>query len=64
MSSDLDPASVADEGPNRRTFVKRMAMTGAFAVPLVTSFSMSGLMSSASAQASNQSGGSSNQPLP
>jgi hypothetical protein len=59
MSSELDPQAAGD-GSDRRTFIRRMAMTGAFVVPTVATFSMSGLMSSASAAVSNQSGGPSN----
>ena len=42
---------LTDEGgTDRRQFIKRVAITSAFAVPVVTSFSMTGLsMNSASA---------------
>ncbi len=44
------------DASDRRQFIKRVAITSAFAVPVVTSFSMTGLsISSASAQTSNLS---------
>ncbi len=44
-------------GPtDRRQFIKRVAITSAFAVPVVTSFSMTGLsVNTASAQTANSS---------
>jgi hypothetical protein len=54
-SDDID-AALADIDPDRRAFLKRMAITVAVA-PVVTSFSMAALSSqSAYAQASNLSG--------
>jgi hypothetical protein len=42
---------------DRRSFIKRMAIGAAFATPIVTSFSMSGMaVNTAAAQASNLSG--------
>jgi hypothetical protein len=42
--------------PSRRTFIKRVAIGAAFAAPIVSSFSMSGLNTAgAAALASNQS---------
>jgi hypothetical protein len=47
--------------PSRRTFIKRVAIGAAFATPIVSSFSMSGLsVNSAAAQTSNLSGGTGN----
>lgn len=43
--------------PSRRTFVKRVAIGAAFATPVVSSFSMSGINSVYA-----QTGGSPNQP--
>ena len=43
--------------PSRRAFIKRVAIGAAFAAPIVSSFSMSGLNTAgAAALASNQSG--------
>lgn len=53
---EIDPA-LADIDPDRRAFLKRMAI-GAAAAPVVTSFSMAALSSQpAYAQASNLSPG-------
>ena len=47
--------------PSRRTFIKRVAVGAAFATPIVSSFSMSGLsVNAAAAQTSHQSGHSGN----
>jgi hypothetical protein len=44
------------DASDRRQFIKRVAITSAFAVPVVTSFSMTGLsINSASAATSNLS---------
>jgi hypothetical protein len=43
--------------PSRRTFIKRIAIGAAFATPIITSFSMSGMAANtAAAQSSNLSG--------
>ena len=43
--------------PSRRTFIKRVAIGAAFATPIITSFSMSGMAANAAAaQSSNLSG--------
>jgi hypothetical protein len=46
-----------EDTTDRRRFIKRVAITSAFAVPVVTSFSMTGLSlnSASAAPASNQS---------
>jgi hypothetical protein len=41
MADDLD--DVFDEGTDRRTFIRRIAIGAAFMVPAVSSFSMTGL---------------------
>jgi hypothetical protein len=48
---------------NRRSFLKKAVIGGAFVVPIVTSFSMDGLaITSASAAGSNLSGSNVTQP--
>lgn len=42
MSDELESA-LGDVGPDRRAFLKRVAIGSAFAVPVVASFSMSGV---------------------
>ena len=55
-----DHSELADHvGPSRRTFIKRVAVGAAFAAPVVSSFSMSGVNA-----AFAQSNGSGNQPPP
>ncbi len=57
--SDEDRLDSELEGiePSRRTFIKRMAIGAAFATPIVSSFSMSGLsVNAAAAATSNLSG--------
>ncbi len=62
MDNERLDEELAGVEPSRRTFIKRVAIGAAFATPIVSSFSMSGLtMNAASAQASNQSGFSGNQ---
>ena len=47
--------------PSRRTFIKRVAVGAAFATPVISSFSMSGLsVNAAAAQAPHNSGISQN----
>lgn len=52
-----DQDETLGEGTDRRQFIKRVAITSAFAVPVVTSFSMTGLSvnSASAAPQSNQS---------
>ena len=59
--SDLD-GTLEGVDSSRRTFIKRVAIGAAFATPIVSSFSMSGMsVNTAAAQSSNLSSGSSNQ---
>jgi len=62
MSDDLEPGvfdSIIDNtNHDRRTFLRRLVIGTAFAVPIVSSFSMTGL---AAAVAPQQGNGSSNQ---
>jgi len=56
MADEGDLEATGWDASDRRQFIKRVAVTSAFAVPVVTSFSMTGLsINSASAQTSNQS---------
>lgn len=57
---NLDEALTGVE-PSRRTFIKRVAIGAAFATPIISSFSMSGMsVNTAAAQTSNLSGGPGN----
>ena len=44
--------------PSRRSFIKRVSIGAAFAAPIVTSFSMSGLSAAGASMAGNASNGS------
>jgi len=54
VSEELD-AALEGVGPDRRAFLKRVAIGSAFAVPVVASFSMSGVQA-VYAQSSTASG--------
>jgi hypothetical protein len=54
MSDDVEGA-IGEAGYGRRTFLRRLAMGSAFAVPVVASFSMAGI-SAVSAQAGQSNG--------
>ena len=53
---DDDETSEARPAFDRRSFVKRIAIGTAFAVPVVTSFSMTGVNSAYAAQAVTSNG--------
>lgn len=63
VPSDGSDAELFDDlPPSRRTFVKRVAIGAAFATPVVSSFSMSGVNSVFAQQGGSPNGGSTNQP--
>ncbi len=65
MSSERDRA-VEGVGPDRRTFVRRLVVGTAFAVPVVSSFSMAGIQAvyAQTPAASGQTSGTSSSTAP
>jgi hypothetical protein len=51
MGEELDERIPSDLGPDRRTFVKRIVATAAFAAPFIASFDLQDMRSSVASAA-------------